>query len=127
MDSKGVRRVKTYDEACDELMVLIQSMAAVSGGALTCSGKTRDGLSLLCNGEEIGDKLSVYRGYLALFENPVEMANCFYHDILLSVKKAGIAQSYKVGEKFFESLLARLWGDSAVAREHLRVLVEKYG
>jgi len=126
MGSEHAAQENEYTEFYEELMVLLQSMAALSDGALTCKGKTWDGFSLVCNGEEIGDALSVYRAYLLIFGNPIEMAKCFYNDILLTVKKAGIATSYEVGLKSFESLLASLWGDKTLAHEHLHGLVEKY-
>ena len=56
--------------------------------------------------------------------NPIEMAKCFFADILLPVKKAGLEESYEVGLKSLESLLVKLWSDEAVAREHLNAVVD---
>ncbi len=117
-----------YKEFYEELMVLFQSMAAVSGGRLTCIGKAWDGFSLVCNGEEIGNALSAYRAFLITHDgNPFEMAKCFYTEILLPVKKAEITESYEVGAKGLESVLSALWGDSMMASEHVASLAKKYG
>jgi hypothetical protein len=109
----------------EEAKVLLQPMAAVSGNSLECSGGPSSGDSFLSHkGREIGDPLSTYRGYLVLLGNPIEMAKCFFADILLPVKKAGLEESYEVGLKSLESLLVKLWSDEAVAREHLNAVVD---
>ncbi|MGD0662458.1 MAG: hypothetical protein ABSD38_30760 [Syntrophorhabdales bacterium] len=117
-----------YKEFYEELMVVLQSMAAVSGDRLTCCGKIWDGFSLVYEGEEIGNALSAYRALLIIHDgSPVEMAKCFYTEMLLPLKKAGVAESYEVGLKGLESVLNTLWGNKTVASEHLAGLVKKYG
>jgi len=122
-----VNALKDYKALSEELMVLLQSMAATSGGRIGCAGETLDRFSLTLDGEEIGNALSTYRALLIIFDgSPLEMAKCFYTELLLPVKKAGIIKSYDVGVKWFESVLGLLWGDQLLANQHLKKLIEDY-